>query len=75
MKRMLGKVFSFQGRRVHSAENAKRSPRLSTGFALSPEEARMVRGVRAEHGRRGGFLRIFPSPESWKRYASFLGNH
>lgn len=33
----------------------------------------MVRSVRAEYNRRGGFLRIFPSPESWKRYASFLG--
>ena len=35
---------------------------------LSAEEARMVRRVKEEHARRGGWVRIFPTPESWDLY-------
>ena len=35
---------------------------------LSTEEARMVRRVKEEHARRGGWVRIFPTPESWDLY-------
>jgi hypothetical protein len=31
-----------------------------------------VRTSRAEYERRGGFVRIFPSAESWRRYGNFL---
>lgn len=31
-----------------------------------------MRNSRAEYERRGGFVRIFPSVESWRRYGSFL---
>lgn len=35
---------------------------------LSQEEARIVRRVKEENARRGGWVRIFPTPESWDLY-------
>ncbi|KAK7864100.1 hypothetical protein R5R35_002743 [Gryllus longicercus] len=72
-----------QCRRVQSADMlmnpvSKRYPpggtsRLaSSSLSLSAEETRMVKYARAEFERRGGFVRIFPSSESWKRYSQFL---
>ncbi|XP_039281600.1 tubulin polyglutamylase TTLL5 [Nilaparvata lugens] len=39
---------------------------------LTGDVVRMIRNARAQFERRGGFIRIFPSPESWKRYSQFL---
>ncbi|XP_014671051.1 PREDICTED: LOW QUALITY PROTEIN: tubulin polyglutamylase TTLL5-like, partial [Priapulus caudatus] len=39
---------------------------------LSPDERRVLRIVREEHHRRGGFVRIFPTPFTWEQYSSFL---
>lgn len=41
--------------------------------ALTGEELRLVRAVRAQYGRRGGFVRIFPSQDSWQKYSQYLG--
>ncbi|KAL0270115.1 UNVERIFIED_CONTAM: hypothetical protein PYX00_007625 [Menopon gallinae] len=64
------------GRRTQSAltisEGNRKVSSCSGGLCPTNEELRIVRSIRAEYGRRGGFLRIFPSPDSWKRYASFL---
>ncbi|CAK1583985.1 unnamed protein product [Parnassius mnemosyne] len=66
-------------RRVHSAENV--TGRGGGGGAggggggggtLSGEELRMVRAVRAQYARRGGYVRIFPSQNSWQKYAQYL---
>ncbi|KAF4525871.1 hypothetical protein B566_EDAN015974 [Ephemera danica] len=65
-------------RRVQSADTLPRSnkptsSRLSASSpSLTAEESRLVRTSRAEYERRGGFVRIFPSVESWRRYGSFL---
>ncbi|XP_063539520.1 tubulin polyglutamylase TTLL5 [Cydia strobilella] len=65
-------------RRVHSAENvcAGRTNNKSSGqtepAALTSEELRLVRAVRAQYARRGGFVRIFPSQNSWQKYAQYL---
>ncbi|KDR20933.1 Tubulin polyglutamylase TTLL5, partial [Zootermopsis nevadensis] len=74
-------------RRVHSADalagsssNIGRKPPpivtssrlIASSLSLSPEENRIIKSVRAEFERRGGFVRIFPSAESWKRYGCFL---
>lgn len=48
---------------------------IASSLSLSPEENRIIKSVRAEFERRGGFVRIFPSAESWKRYGCFLGKH
>ncbi|XP_063627846.1 tubulin polyglutamylase TTLL5 [Cydia splendana] len=65
-------------RRVHSAENvcAGRTNNKPSGqtepAALTSEELRLVRAVRAQYARRGGFVRIFPSQNSWQKYAQYL---
>ncbi|XP_049878099.1 probable beta-tubulin polyglutamylase isoform X3 [Pectinophora gossypiella] len=42
------------------------------GGALTGEELRLVRAVRAQYARRGGFVRIFPSQNSWQKYSQYL---
>ncbi|XP_072929682.1 tubulin polyglutamylase TTLL5 [Epargyreus clarus] len=39
---------------------------------LTGEELRLVRAVRAQYARRGGFVRIFPSQNSWQKYSQYL---
>ncbi|KAJ2938520.1 hypothetical protein O0L34_g13016 [Tuta absoluta] len=69
-------------RRVHSAENVfVRGGKVSspttqhsnsgTGV-LTGEELRLVRAVRAQYARRGGYVRIFPSQNSWQKYSQYL---
>ncbi|KAH9642967.1 hypothetical protein HF086_013528 [Spodoptera exigua] len=42
----------------------------ASGLAsLTGEELRLVRAVRAQYARRGGFVRIFPSQNSWQKYS------
>ncbi|CAG5004183.1 unnamed protein product, partial [Parnassius apollo] len=74
-------------RRVHSAENVNgrgggvagagvgAGTGLGGGGALCGEELRLVRAVRAQYARRGGFVRIFPSQNSWQKYAQYLGQY
>ncbi|CAH2044656.1 unnamed protein product, partial [Iphiclides podalirius] len=73
-------------RRVHSAENVCVRGRSGGGggagggggggggggAGLAGEELRIVRAVRAQYARRGGFVRIFPSQNSWQKYAQYL---
>ncbi|XP_053613829.1 probable beta-tubulin polyglutamylase isoform X3 [Plodia interpunctella] len=44
----------------------------ANGAALTGEEMRLVRAVRAQYARRGGFVRIFPSQNSWQKYSQYL---
>ncbi|XP_035183541.1 tubulin polyglutamylase TTLL5 isoform X2 [Oxyura jamaicensis] len=44
----------------------------SSVLGLSMEEIRVLRRVREENERRGGFIRIFPTPVTWDLYGSFL---
>ncbi|KFP79196.1 Tubulin polyglutamylase TTLL5, partial [Acanthisitta chloris] len=44
----------------------------SSVLGLSMEEIRVLRRVREENERRGGFIRIFPTPLTWDLYGSFL---
>ncbi|XP_068683988.1 tubulin polyglutamylase TTLL5-like [Montipora foliosa] len=39
---------------------------------LTAEESRVLRHTREEYSRRGGFVRVFPTPDSWEMYGSFL---
>ncbi|KAM4899318.1 tubulin polyglutamylase TTLL5 [Sylvia borin] len=41
-------------------------------IGLSMEEIKVLRRVREENERRGGFIRIFPTPLTWDLYGSFL---
>ncbi|NXI88767.1 TTLL5 polyglutamylase, partial [Rhipidura dahli] len=44
----------------------------SSVLGLTMEEIKVLRRVREEHERRGGFVRIFPTPLTWDLYGSFL---
>ncbi|XP_066044630.1 tubulin polyglutamylase TTLL5 isoform X2 [Chamaea fasciata] len=44
----------------------------SSVIGLSMEEIKVLRRVREENERRGGFVRIFPTPLTWELYGSFL---
>ncbi|NXR75038.1 TTLL5 polyglutamylase, partial [Pycnonotus jocosus] len=44
----------------------------SSVIGLSMEEIKVLRRVREENERRGGFVRIFPTPLTWDLYGSFL---
>uniref|UniRef100_A0A8C5WZU6 Tubulin--tyrosine ligase-like protein 5 n=1 Tax=Malurus cyaneus samueli TaxID=2593467 RepID=A0A8C5WZU6_9PASS len=44
----------------------------SSVLGLTMEEIRVLRRVREENERRGGFVRIFPTPLTWDLYGSFL---
>jgi len=46
--------------------------RKKTDDGLTGEELRILRHSREEFSRRGGFVRVFPSPDSWELYGSFL---
>ncbi|XP_062824402.1 tubulin polyglutamylase TTLL5 isoform X5 [Anolis carolinensis] len=41
-------------------------------LGLSMEEIKVLRRVKDEYERRGGFIRIFPTPITWDTYGSFL---
>ncbi|XP_032300518.1 tubulin polyglutamylase TTLL5 isoform X4 [Coturnix japonica] len=44
----------------------------SSVLGLSMEEIKVLRRVKDEDERRGGFIRIFPTPLTWDLYGSFL---
>ncbi|XP_007257406.3 tubulin polyglutamylase TTLL5 isoform X1 [Astyanax mexicanus] len=39
---------------------------------LTAEEAKVLRRTQEEHERRGGFIRIFPTPQTWELYSGYL---
>ncbi|XP_055291661.1 tubulin polyglutamylase TTLL5 isoform X8 [Moschus berezovskii] len=41
-------------------------------LGLSMEEIKVLRRVKEENDRRGGFIRIFPTSETWETYGSYL---
>lgn len=69
-----GSSIPATGRRPHvemkSTTAFGASKRLNLG--LSAEESRVLKNVRAQHSRRGGFQCIFPTQDSMSRYGMFL---
>ena len=53
---------------MQSSGDARRTP--NEGF--SNEELRMIREAKEEYKRRGKFVRIYPTPESWELYGLAL---
>uniref|UniRef100_A0AAY4C423 Tubulin--tyrosine ligase-like protein 5 n=1 Tax=Denticeps clupeoides TaxID=299321 RepID=A0AAY4C423_9TELE len=41
-------------------------------LGLTAEEVKVLRRTREEHQRRGGFIRIFPTLDSWDLYSGYL---
>ncbi|XP_029900394.1 tubulin polyglutamylase TTLL5 isoform X2 [Myripristis murdjan] len=50
---------------------AKHSQGDST-LNLTAEEIKLLRRIKEEYERRGGFIRIFPTPETWELYGGYL---
>ncbi|KAK6621419.1 hypothetical protein RUM44_001226 [Polyplax serrata] len=57
-------------RKTEATNTPQKSGRVPLN--LTVEEARLIYSIHSEYNRRGGFLRIFPSAESWKLYSGFL---
>ncbi|KAM6074693.1 tubulin polyglutamylase TTLL5 isoform 5-T6 [Chlamydotis macqueenii] len=63
----------------HSSESVRRNPyqKLQRPVSAQLQTAntrliKVLRRVREENERRGGFIRIFPTPLTWDLYGSFL---
>ncbi|CAM4651576.1 unnamed protein product [Leuciscus chuanchicus] len=41
-------------------------------LGLTAEEMKVLRRVQEEYDRRGGFVRIFPTPDTWELYSVYL---
>ncbi|KAH9496123.1 Tubulin polyglutamylase ttll5 [Bulinus truncatus] len=55
---------------VSSASKDRMNHSLMAG--LSSDEIKIVRRVKEEEERKGGWIRIFPTADSWETYGSFL---
>ncbi|XP_026790166.3 tubulin polyglutamylase TTLL5 isoform X1 [Pangasianodon hypophthalmus] len=63
--------------RPHSANNIeelkeKQGSRHVDTLGLTAEELKVLRRTQEEHERRGGFIRIFPTPQTWELYSRYL---
>gem|GEM_PF-6671666 len=56
-------------------QGRKNTNRNKNIAGLSSEQQRIVASAKAQFERRGGFVRIFPSPKSWELYSQYLGKH
>ncbi|KAL2099422.1 hypothetical protein ACEWY4_005902 [Coilia grayii] len=66
-----------RAQRVYSANCSERRPKkrqnLGDGtVVLSSEELKILRRIQDEYERRGGFIRIFPTSDTWELYSGFL---
>uniref|UniRef100_A0A1A7YVK7 Tubulin--tyrosine ligase-like protein 5 n=1 Tax=Iconisemion striatum TaxID=60296 RepID=A0A1A7YVK7_9TELE len=53
----------------------KQGAKLSQGdstLSLTAEEIKVLRRIKEEYERRGGFIRIFPTAETWELYGGYL---
>ncbi|KAM6961234.1 tubulin polyglutamylase TTLL5 [Aplochiton taeniatus] len=41
-------------------------------LGLTTEEVTVLRKTKEQHERRGGFIRIFPTPDTWELYSGYL---
>ncbi|XP_047677194.1 tubulin polyglutamylase TTLL5 isoform X2 [Tachysurus fulvidraco] len=63
--------------RPQSANNVeelkeKQGVRHVDTLGLTAEEVKVLRRTQEEHERRGGFIRIFPTPQTWELYSGYL---
>ncbi|KAH0620481.1 hypothetical protein JD844_020996, partial [Phrynosoma platyrhinos] len=57
---------------MSSAKEKISGRHIGSMLGLSMEEIKVLRRVKDEYERRGGFIRIFPTPVTWDTYGSFL---
>ncbi|KAK3563781.1 hypothetical protein QTP86_034507, partial [Hemibagrus guttatus] len=71
------KNLKTQCQRPQSANNVedlkeKQEGRQVDTLGLTAEELKVLRRTQEEHERRGGFIRIFPTPQTWELYSGYL---
>nr|XP_055029113.1 tubulin polyglutamylase TTLL5 isoform X3 [Misgurnus anguillicaudatus] len=60
-------------RPVSEAQREKQSgKRMDSTVGLTAEEVKVLRRVQEEYERRGGFVRIFPTADTWELYSGYL---
>lgn len=61
-------------RRVNSADfvHTMNNPKKMTMSTLTAEESRIVKAAKAQYERHGGFVRVFPTSDSYAKYGMFL---
>ncbi|KAI1895503.1 hypothetical protein AGOR_G00106930 [Albula goreensis] len=72
--------FTKGGHRPMSANDAdtnglREKPGAKQGdsiLGLTAEELKVLRRITEEHERRGGFVRIFPTAQTWDQYSGYL---
>ncbi|XP_034274045.1 tubulin polyglutamylase TTLL5 isoform X7 [Pantherophis guttatus] len=57
---------------IPSAKEKVAGRHVGSMLGLSMEEIKVLRRVKDEYDRRGGFIRIFPTPLTWDVYGPFL---
>uniref|UniRef100_A0A8C4EIS9 Tubulin--tyrosine ligase-like protein 5 n=1 Tax=Dicentrarchus labrax TaxID=13489 RepID=A0A8C4EIS9_DICLA len=75
-------LLPLQRQRSASASNSetegskdKQGPKQGQGdstLSLTAEEIKVLRRIKEEYERRGGFIRIFPTAETWELYGGYL---
>ncbi|OWF35945.1 Tubulin polyglutamylase TTLL5 [Mizuhopecten yessoensis] len=55
-----------------NSERGSNSDKPGGMSGLTSEEIKILRRVKEEEGRSGGWVRIFPTPDSWDLYSTFL---
>ena len=68
---MLGFIVIVQNKRPSSA-GYKDSLTIAGRQGLTTEESRVLTMAKEQYQRRGSFVRIFPTVETWELYGSFL---
>lgn len=56
----------------HTTSRLMSTSSVQNTVQLTNEEKRMIHNAKAQFERRGGFIRIFPAAESWKRFSAYL---
>ncbi|XP_071502575.1 tubulin polyglutamylase TTLL5-like, partial [Diadema antillarum] len=67
-----GKMSRPSSGRKSAAANS--SAGSKDGSGLTVEERKIILESKEEHARRGGWMRIFPTPNSMEKYGSFMEN-
>ena len=62
----------LSGRNKSNNNNKNQPGDSAPSGGLSAEDARLIKWVKDQHSRRGGFVRIFPREETWSAYGALL---
>ena len=62
----------LSGRNKSNNNNKNQPSDSAPSGGLSAEDARLIKWVKDQHSRRGGFIRIFPREETWSAYGALL---